>query len=146
MSWLYGITRSERIAAEQLTEGSVCTIEGAADLIQDVVDQYFSDREQKKLDEWETLQVRHNLIAAAYMLFDALARYHCALGHYDETAVECFFHTANKYKQTCEAARLYDDAVDVCGAEAVKSINMDDESAIKYCKEIIEHKKANTQA
>lgn len=146
MSWLYGITRAERLAAEQLTSNSLCTIEIAANLLGDIWDRYFSEAEQKALDSTETGEVGRSLYAAHYMITDAVRAYHCEMGHYDENCVEAFHYNAKKYEKVCESERLWDEAMCLKCADAAGALHLNTDEAIKLLNEVIERKKAEEKA
>lgn len=140
MSWLNGITRADRLAAERLIGTSANTIEIAANLLWDIWDRYFSEAEPKELDSTEAAEAGRSLYAAYYMISDAVREYHCEMGHYDEDCVKAFHHNAKRYSESCEAERLYNRAAEVSPAGTAKALHMDDESAIKYLRELIESK------
>ena len=126
MSWLFDITRSDRLAAERITGCSFTTAEIVSKMLDDIWVRWFSMQEQQAFDCDEAAEIGRSIYAAFYMLNDAVRDYHLEMGHYDEDGVQRFRETAQRYDRTCEAHELIDEA----GVKGVRANYLKDEDVI----------------
>ena len=131
MSWLFGITRSDRLAAEPITGRSFAATEIVSKMLQDSWDRWFSAQEQQEFDRDEAAEIGHIIYAASYMLSDAVRDYHLAMGHYDEGSVQSFREMSREYDRASEAQELIDEA----GTRGVPAYDLKDEEAIAFLKQ-----------
>lgn len=135
MSWLFDITRSDRLAAERITGSSFITAEIVSKMLDDIWERWFSTQEQQALDCDEAAEIGRSIYAASYMLNDAVRDYHLEMGHYYEDSVQCFRETARRYDRASEANELIDEA----GVKGVPANNLKDEEAIALLKQVKSH-------
>lgn len=135
MSWLLGISRDDRLVAEQIAGSSLIRAEIVSNMLGDIWEPWFSDREQRELDSDEAAELGRSIYAAQYMLSDAVRKYHLEMGHYEEECVQFYRERAKRYERACEAEELFDDAGEN-RAKCVPAYNLKDEDAIEFIKKL----------
>lgn len=135
MSWLSGISKNDRLAAERIAGNSLIITEIVSNMISDIWERWFSEQDQRELDSGEAAELGRSIYAAQYMLSDAVREYHLEMGHYEEESVQFYRESAKCYERACEAEELFDDAGEN-RAKCVPAYNLKDEDAIKFIKKL----------
>ena len=128
MGYLSELTAHERLTVDNATLDMFTAFESGSDLIYDIWEQYFSDREQKNI-ELRDLEFIGRILYSVYdRMADAIRDYHLMLGHYDELTVQCFLETAKRAQLTADAVKAREHA-----QEKMRSAtyDLDDAAAIK---------------
>lgn len=147
MSWLLGISRDDRLAAERIVGNSFIVAEIVAKMLNDIWERWFSAQEQQELDCDEAAELGRSIYAAQYMLSDAVKEYHLEMGHYDEYSVKFYLERAKRYERSCEAQELFDTAGEkLLGAECVPAYKLKDEDAIEFIKKAIDSKEGKQKS
>ena len=81
MSWLSGISKNDRLAAERIAGNSLIITEIVSKMISDIWERWFSEQDQRELDSGEAAELGRSIYAAQYMLSDAVREYHLEMGH-----------------------------------------------------------------
>ena len=95
-------TREERVTIETALDSAFLKIDQAEQLIYDLINAFFSDREQKTLDKHDAQTIRNNLWIADDLLADAQLEYHLHAGHGDAPCVQQYLESAARAKANVE--------------------------------------------
>ena len=82
-------TAEERRAIENAVDYAFLKVEQAGKLLYDLLEDYFGDREQKKLTDYDTETLE----------------YHLQTGHYDAQGVKGYIESAERAKANADAVR-----------------------------------------
>lgn len=128
MGYLSELTAHERLTVDNATLDMFTAFENGSDLIYDIWEQYFSDREQKNIESRDLEFIGRILYSVYDRMADAIRDYHLMLGHYDELTVQCFLETAKRAQLTADAVKAREHA-----QEKMRSAtyDLDDADAIK---------------
>lgn len=128
MSYLSELTAHERLTVDNATLDMFTAFENGSDLIYDIWEQYFSDREQKDIESRDLEFIGRILYSVYDRMANAILGYHLMLGHYDEPGVESFLETAKRAQLTADAVKAREHA-----QEKMRSAtyDLDDADAIK---------------
>lgn len=110
MSYLSELTAHERLTVDNATLDMFTAFENGSDLIYDIWEQYFSDREQKNIESRDLEFIGRILYSVYDRMSNAIRDYHLILGHYDAPGVQCFIDTAKRAQ-----LRPLHHAADECG-------------------------------
>lgn len=99
-----------------------------SDLIYDIWEQYFSDREQKNIESRDLEFIGRILYSVYDRMANAIRDYHLMLGHYDAPGVQCFLETAKRAQLTADAEKAREHAQKEMRSA---TYDLDDADAIK---------------
>ena len=85
MSYLSELTAHERLTVDNATLDMFTAFESGSDLIYDIWEQYFSDRERKNIESRDLEFIGRILYSVYDRMSNAIRDYHLMLGHYDRT-------------------------------------------------------------
>ena len=128
MGYLSELTAHERLTVDNATIDMFTAFESGSDLIYDIWEQYFSDREQKNIESRDLEFIGRILYSVYDRMADAIRDYHLMLGHYDELTVQCFLETAKRAQLTTDAAKAREHAQKEMRSA---TYDLDDAAAIK---------------
>lgn len=131
---MFGNTRSERLAADQVLGDCYILIEMASRMLYDLWDRWFNDDEQKALDSDEAAEVGRIIFAAMHLIDDDVTSYHLKMGHFDDPRVEAFRWSAQKYEKVCECEELLNEKREKGIEGKEPPLVLEDEKAIEYLK------------
>lgn len=98
-------TAEERRAIENAVDYAFLKVEQAGKLLYDLLEDYFGDREQKKLTDYDTETIGYRLWIVSDILSDSVLEYHLQTGHYDERGVKAYIESAERAKANADAVR-----------------------------------------
>ena len=128
MSYLSELTAHERLTVDNATLDMFTAFESGSDLIYDIWEQYFSDREQKNIESRDLEFIGRILYSVYDRMSNAIRDYHLMLGHYDAPGVQCFIDTAKRAQLTIDAVKASEHARNEMRTAAY---DLDDADAIK---------------
>lgn len=88
MSYLSELTAHERLTVDNATLDMFTAFENGSDLIYDIWEQYFSDRERKNIESRDLEFIGRILYSVYDRMANAIRDYHLMLGHYDAPGVQ----------------------------------------------------------
>jgi hypothetical protein len=98
-------TREERVTIETALDSAFLKIDQAGKLLYDLLEDYFGDREQKKLTDYDTETIGYRLWIVSDILSDSVLEYHLQTGHYDAQGVKGYIESAERAKANADAVR-----------------------------------------
>ena len=110
MSYLSELTAHERLTVDNATLDMFTAFENGSDLIYDIWEQYFSDRERKNIESRDLEFIGRILYSVYDRMANAIRDYHLMLGHYDAPGVQCFLETAKRAQLTADAEKAREHA------------------------------------
>ena len=110
MSYLSELTAHERLTVDNATLDMFTAFENGSDLIYDIWEQYFSDRERKNIESRDLEFIGRILYSVYDRMANAIRDYHLMLGHYDAPGVQCFLDTAKRAQLTIDAVKASEHA------------------------------------
>ena len=128
MGYLSELTAHERLTVDNATLDMFTAFENGSDLIYDIWEQYFSDREQKNIESRDLEFIGRILYSVYDRMSNAIRDYHLMLGHYDAPGVQCFIDTAKRAQLTIDAVKASEHARNEMRTAAY---DLDDADAIK---------------
>lgn len=128
MSYLSELTAHERLTVDNATLDMFTAFENGSDLIYDIWEQYFSDRERKNIESRDLEFIGRILYSVYDRMSNAIRDYHLMLGHYDAPGVQCFIDTAKRAQLTIDAVKASEHARNEMRTAAY---DLDDADAIK---------------
>lgn len=128
MSYLSELTAHERLTVDNATLDMFTAFENGSDLIYDIWEQYFSDRERKNIESRGLEFIGRILYSVYDRMANAIRDYHLMLGHYDAPGVQCFLETAKRAQLTADAEKAREHAQKEMRSA---TYDLDDADAIK---------------
>lgn len=128
MSYLSELTAHERLTVDNATLDMFTAFENGSDLIYDIWEQYFSDRERKNIESRDLEFIGRILYSVYDRMANAIRDYHLMLGHYDAPGVQCYLDTAKRAQLTIDAVKASEHARNEMRTAAY---DLDDADAIK---------------
>ena len=128
MGYLSELTAHERLTVDNATLDMFTAFENGSDLIYDIWEQYFSDRERKNIESRDLEFIGRILYSVYDRMSNAIRDYHLMLGHYDAPGVQCFIDTAKRAQLTIDAVKASEHARNEMRTAAY---DLDDADAIK---------------
>lgn len=128
MSYLSELTAHERLTVDNATLDMFTAFENGSDLIYDIWEQYFSDRERKNIESRDLEFIGRILYSVYDRMANAIRDYHLMLGHYDAPGVQCFLETAKRAQLTADAEKAREHAQKEMRSA---TYDLDDADAIK---------------
>ena len=98
-------TAAERRAIEDAVDYAFLKVDQAGKLLYDLLEDYFGDREQKKLSDYDAETIGYRLWIVSDILSDSVLEYHLQSGHYDERGVKAYIESAERAKANADAVR-----------------------------------------
>lgn len=98
-------TAEERRAIEDAVDYAFLKVDQAGKLLYDLLEDYFGDREQKKLSDYDAETIGYRLWIVSDILSDSVLEYHLQTGHYDERGVKAYIESAERAKANADAVR-----------------------------------------
>ena len=98
-------TAAERRAIEDAVDYAFLKVDQAGKLLYDLLEDYFGDREQKKLSDYDAETIGYRLWIVSDILSDSVLEYHLQTGHYDERGVKAYIESAKRAKANADAVR-----------------------------------------
>lgn len=98
-------TAAERRAIENAVDYAFLKVDQAGKLLYDLLEDYFGDREQKKLSDYDAEAIGYRLWIVSDILSDSVLEYHLQTGHYDERGVKAYIESAERAKANADAVR-----------------------------------------
>lgn len=103
--YIHRTTREERRIVENLLDTAFLKIEQAERLLYDLLEDYFGDREQKKISDYDAETIRYRLRIADDILSDSVLEYYLQTGRYDERGVKEYIESAERAKANADDVR-----------------------------------------
>ena len=122
------LTAHERLTVDNATLDMFTAFENGSDLIYDIWEQYFSDRERKNIESRDLEFIGRILYSVYDRMANAIRDYHLMLGHYDAPGVQCFLETAKRAQLTADAEKAREHAQKEMRSA---TYDLDDADAIK---------------
>ena len=98
-------TAAERRAIEDAVDYAFLKVDQAGKLLYDLLEDYFGDRDQKKLSDYDAETIGYRLWIVSDILSDSVLEYHLQTGHYDERGVKAYIESAERAKANADAVR-----------------------------------------
>lgn len=98
-------TAAERRAIEDAVDYAFLKVDQAGKLLYDLLEDYFGDREQKKLSDYDAETIGYRLWIVSDILSDSVLEYHLQTGHYDERGVKAYIESAERAKANADAVQ-----------------------------------------
>lgn len=102
-------TAEERRAIENAVDYAFLKVEQAGKLLYDLLEDYFGDREQKKLTDYDTETIGYRLWIVSDILSDSVLEYHLQTGHYDALGVKGYIENSERAKANADAVRAQEE-------------------------------------
>ena len=98
-------TAADRMAIENALDYVFLKLEQAEKLLFDLLGDYFEDREQRRLSDYDAETIRNRLWIISDILSDSVLEYHLQTGHYDARGVKEYIESAERAKANADAVR-----------------------------------------
>ncbi len=98
-------TAAARCAIENALDYAFLKLAQAGSLLNDLLEDYFEDREQRRLSDYDAETIRNRLWIISDILSDSVLEYHLQTGHYDARGVKEYIESAERAKANADAVR-----------------------------------------
>ena len=107
--FIFRTTREERVTIETALDSAFLKIDQAGSLLNDLLEDYFEDREQRRLSDYDAEKIRSRLWIISDILSDSVLEYHLQTGHYDARGVKAYIESAERAKANADAVRAQEE-------------------------------------